>query len=402
MRAGIGAEEAEHARVRTAGPGAPARHAALGCVVVPIHVVALIVGSSCSFVGKQRQRTEQHFGGCTDCSRTGDVTKRAALVVGLRIADRVGILPFIAYPVELDRAAGELLRRVRGVALRFHERAVGCVDRLPAEARRVLRVVGVGGVVVCEDLELAPDKPKATLPLPDVAVQIPDPGEGLVVAPRQRAGAGCHAAGFPFAVLVGRHGLVVAFAGVLPVVVVTVGKEAVFLAPEGDRGPLGVCAEVPAVALGLAGVPCRVKVNACRWILGGQAIRHALVVVGLILAVPEALDLLAVHNEGRVDRVVAAGQHFAVLKGGNIHHDGRQVGVVHHDGVVRADRFYCQIGEIKICHFRVLLSVYSTLQRISFTSAMSRSFLVRVVTASSPSPSVCSSYSAAGISICAT
>ena len=58
-------------------------------------------------------------------------------------------------------------------------------------ARLVLRVVRIRSVIVRKDLELAPYEADPALPLPHVAVQIPDTAQSLVVAPCERAGAGC-------------------------------------------------------------------------------------------------------------------------------------------------------------------------------------------------------------------
>ena len=262
------------------------------------------------------------------------------------------------------------------LALRIHEGAVCGVDSFPARACRVLRVVRIGRVVICKDLELAPNKADSSLPFPHVAVQIPDTGHGLVVAPRDRAGTGCDSCDLA-AFVVGRHGLVIAFAAIFTVVVVTIREEAVLLAPESDRGPFRVSAQVPACALGLAACACAVEVDTCGRIFARQAVRYGVVNLGLILAVVKAGNFHAVDNEGRVGAVISAGEHVRVLKLRDIHQNGREIGVVCLDDVVRADHFYCQICEVKICHFLVLLSAYSMLQRISFTSAMSSGFFVR-------------------------
>ena len=223
------------------------------------------------------------------------------------------------------------------------------------------------------------------------------------MAPCERAGASCHSGRGAFrpiavrAVEARRDRLVVALAGVLSVVVIPVRHEAVLFAPEGDRGPLGVGGEVPACALCLAAGASGVKVNVCRRILARQAVRCRDTAVGqlggvydiLVLGVPKAGDLLPVYDKCGVGAVVAAGQHVAVLKFGDIHHNGRQIRVVHKDFIVRAHAFECQTGKIKVCHCHVLLFVYSILQSTSVTSPMSSGFcsLCTVLFMPSPLPS---------------
>ena len=189
------------------------------------------------------------------------------------------------------------------------------------------------------------------------------------MAPCERAGASCHSGRGAFrliavrAVEARRDRLVVALAGVLSVVVIPVRHEAVLFTPEGDRGPLGVGGEVPACALCLAAGAGGVKVNVCRRILARQTVRCRDTAVGqlggvydvLVLGVPKSGDFLPVYNKSRVGAVVAAGQHVAVLKFRDIHHNGRQIRVVHKNFIVRAHAFECQTGKIKVCHCHVLL-----------------------------------------------
>ena len=362
IRTGGVAAEAEHTSVRTVGPGAPAEHAALGYAVIQPVVVALVVGLDCAVVREQGQRTQQHLSGCADRSGAGDVCKEAATVLVCEAGNGGAICPLAAHIVQLHGVAGQL-RGAGDAALRIYQRAVGRVDCLPAHARLVLGVVRIRGVIVCKDLEFAPYEADPALPLPHVTVQIPDTAQSLVVAPCERAGAGCHAASAS-AVRRLRDRLVIAFAGVFAVVVVTVGHEAVLFAPESDRGPLCISGEVPAVALGLAAGAGGVKVDIDGRILAGQTVRRRHVVAFgidrgvddvLVLGVVEAGNLDAVHDKSGVDRVVAAGQHVAVLKCRDIHQHGREIGFVHLDRVGRAHAFECQHGKIKICHCHVLV-----------------------------------------------
>ena len=369
-RAGVVAVEVEHTSGRTGVPGAPAEHAALGYAVIQPVVVALVAGLGGSLVRQQSQRTQQHLGGRADRSGAGDVCKEAAPALVCETGNGGAVCPLAAHIVQLHGIAGELRRAGNGT-LRLHQRAVGGVDCLPAYARLVLRVVRIRGVVVGKDLEFAPYEADPRLPFPHVTVQIPDPAQCLVVAPCERAGASCYAAGAGdavFGVFMERDRLVVAFSGVLAVVVVAVGHEAVLFAPEGDCGPLCISGEVPAVAFGFAASAGGVKVNIMRRILAGQAVRRRHVVTFgvdccvydvLVLGVVEAGDLDAIHDKGGVDRVVAAGQHVAVLKCRDIHQHGGEIGVVHLDRVVRAHAFECQHGKIKICHCHVLLVLFN-------------------------------------------
>ena len=208
------------------------------------------------------------------------------------------------------------------------------------------------------------------------------------MAPCERAGASCHSGRGAFRLIAvravegRRDRLVVALAGVLSVVVISVRHEAVFLAPESDRGPLGVGGEVPACTLGFAAGASGVEVDTCRRILSRQAVRRRDTAVSqlrgvydvLVLGIPKAGDLLPVDDKSRVGAVVAAGQHVAVLKFRDIHHNGRQIRVVHKDFIVRAHAFECQTGKIKVCHCCVLLFDYSMLQSTSVTSPMSSGF----------------------------
>ena len=208
------------------------------------------------------------------------------------------------------------------------------------------------------------------------------------MAPCERAGAGRDMCGGSFRLIAvraiesRRDRLVITFAGVFAVVIVTVRHEAVLFTPESDRGPLGVGGEVPACALCLAAGAGGVKVNVCRRILARQTVRCRDTAVGqlggvydvLVLGIPKAGDLLPVDDKSRVGAVVAAGQHVAVLKFRDIHHNGRQIRVVHKDFIVRAHAFECQTGKIKVCHCCVLLFDYSMLQSTSVTSPMSSGF----------------------------
>ena len=208
------------------------------------------------------------------------------------------------------------------------------------------------------------------------------------MAPCKRAGAGCHSGRSAFwliavrAIEMCRDRLVIALAGVLTVVVVSVRHEAVLFAPEGDRGPLGVSGEVPACTLGFTARASGVEVDTCRRILSWQTVRCRDTAVSqlrgvydvLVLGVPKAGDLLPVDDKGRVGAVVSTGQHVAVFKFRDIHHNGRQICVVHKDFIVRAHAFECQTGKIKVCHCCVLLFDYSMLQSTSVTSPMSSGF----------------------------
>ena len=101
---------------------------------------------------------------------------------------------------------------------------------------------------------------------------------------------------------------------------------------------------MPACALGLAACACAVEVDTCGRIFARQAVRYGVVNLGLILAVVKAGDFHAVDDKGRVGAVISAGEYVRVLKLRDIHQNGREIGVVCLDDVVRAvERVLCAL-----------------------------------------------------------